>query len=59
MLQTMKRTYIAPSAEALEIAMEAHIMGASQLKINSTTVDGSSALSNKKEWGSASIWDEE
>ncbi len=59
MLQTMKRTYIAPSAEALEIAMEAHIMGASQLKINSTTEDGANALSNKKEWGKSSIWNEE
>ncbi len=55
----MKRTYIAPSAEALEITMEAHIMGASQLKVNSSTMGGSSALSGKKEWGSASIWDEE
>ncbi len=50
----MKKTYIAPSQEVINMSPEALMLGLSNTEVSSTQ-----QLSNDKVWNNKSIWDNE
>ncbi len=58
----MKKTYIAPTTETIALMIEDAILGVSSelgekgIDIKAGSVGAGASLSNQKQWGSSSIW---
>lgn len=56
---TMKKTYMAPTAQAITFDAMTMLAASPELKVSDTEVDASTSFSGEKGWGSDSWSDED